>query len=52
LLGATTQEEGDVILDGQVVLKKDIFHYLGSVLKKDGHIDENVGHRIKGDWLK
>jgi hypothetical protein len=24
----TTQEEGDVRLDGQVVPKKDIFHYL------------------------
>jgi hypothetical protein len=24
----TTQEEGDVRLDGQVVSKKDIFHYL------------------------
>jgi hypothetical protein len=29
---ATTQEEGDVRLDGQVVLKKDTFHYLGSML--------------------
>jgi hypothetical protein len=29
---ATTQDDGDVRLDGQVVLKKDIFHYLGSML--------------------
>jgi hypothetical protein len=29
---ATTQEEGDVRLDGQVVLKKNTFHYLGSML--------------------
>jgi hypothetical protein len=29
---ATTQEEGDVRLDGQVVPKKDTFHYLGSTL--------------------
>jgi hypothetical protein len=29
---ATTQEEGDVRLDDQVVPKKDIFHYLGSML--------------------
>jgi hypothetical protein len=29
---ATTQEEGDVRLDGHVVLKKDTFHYLGSML--------------------
>jgi hypothetical protein len=27
---ATTQEEGDVRLDGQVVPKKDTFRYLGS----------------------
>jgi hypothetical protein len=33
---ATTQEEEDVRLDGQVVPKKDIFYYLGSMLQKDG----------------
>jgi hypothetical protein len=36
---ATTQEEGDVRLDGQVVPKKDIFHYFGSMLQKDEDID-------------
>jgi hypothetical protein len=35
---ATTQE-GDVRLDDQVVPKKDIFHYLGSMLQKDGDND-------------
>jgi hypothetical protein len=29
---ATTQEEGNVRLDDQVVPKKDIFRYLGSML--------------------
>jgi hypothetical protein len=29
---ATTQEEGDVRLDGQMLPKKDIFRYLGSML--------------------
>jgi hypothetical protein len=48
----TTQEEGDVRLDGQVVPKKDIFRYLGSMLQKDGDIDEDVSHRIKVGWLK
>jgi hypothetical protein len=43
----TTQEEGDVRLDGQVVSKKDTFHYLGSMLQKNGDIDEDVSHRIK-----
>jgi hypothetical protein len=49
---ATPLEEGDVRLDGQVVSKKDIFHYLGSMLKKNGDIDEDVSHRIKAGWLK
>jgi hypothetical protein len=49
---ATTQEEGDVRLDGQVVPKKDIFRYLGSMLQKDGDIDEDLSHRIKVGWLK
>jgi hypothetical protein len=44
---ATTQEEGDVRLDGQVVPKKDIFCYLGSMLQKNRDIDEDVSHRIK-----
>jgi hypothetical protein len=43
----TTQEEGDVRLDGQVIPKKDIFCYLGSMLQKNGDIDEDVSHRIK-----
>jgi hypothetical protein len=49
---ATTQEEGDVRLDSQVVPKKDTFHYLGSMLQKNGDIDEDVSHRIKAGWLK
>jgi hypothetical protein len=49
---ATTQEEGDVRLDGQVVPKKDTFRYLGSMLQKDGDIDEDLSHRIKVGWLK
>jgi hypothetical protein len=49
---ATTQEKGDVRLDSQVVPKKDIFRYLGSMLQKDGDIDEDVSYRIKTGWLK
>jgi hypothetical protein len=44
--------EKDVRLDGQVVLKKDTFHYLGSMLQKDEDIDEDVSYRIKVGWLK
>jgi hypothetical protein len=49
---ATTQEEGDVRLNGQVVPKKDTFRYLGSMLQKNVDIDEDVSHRIKSGWLK
>jgi hypothetical protein len=49
---ATTQEERDVRFDGQVVPKKDIFHYLRSMLQKDEYIDEDLRHRIKASWLK
>jgi hypothetical protein len=43
---------GDVSLDGQVVVQKDTFRYLGSVLQNDGDIDEDVRHRISAGWLK
>jgi hypothetical protein len=49
---ATTQEEGGVRLDGQVVPKKNIFRYLGSMLQKNWDIDEDVSHKIKVVWLK
>ncbi|KAG2662655.1 hypothetical protein PVAP13_1KG548451 [Panicum virgatum] len=49
---ATRHEGGDVSLDGQVVVQKDTFRYLGSVLQKDGDIDEDVMHRISAGWLK
>jgi hypothetical protein len=49
---ATTREEGDVRLDGQMVLKKDTFRYMGSMLQKNGDIDEDVSRRVKADWLK
>jgi hypothetical protein len=44
---ATTQEEGDVRLDGQVVSKKDTFRYLWSMLQKNGDIDEDVVIELK-----
>ncbi|KAG2618147.1 hypothetical protein PVAP13_3NG258212 [Panicum virgatum] len=49
---ATRHEGGYVSLDGQVVVQNDTFRYLGSVLQKDGDIDEDVRHRISGGWLK
>jgi hypothetical protein len=35
-----------------VLPKKDTFRYLGSLLQKNGDIDEDVSHRIKASWLK
>jgi hypothetical protein len=35
-----------------MVPKKDTFRYLGSMLQKNGDIDEDVSHRIKAGWLK
>ena len=48
----TRHEEEEVTLDGQVVPQKDTFRYLGSILHKDGDIDEDVNHRIKAGWMK
>ena len=42
--GFSTTYEGEVSLDGQVVPQKDTFRYLGSMLQKDGDINENVSH--------
>jgi hypothetical protein len=49
---ATTQDEEDARLDGQVVPKKDTFRYLKSMFYKNGDIDDDVSHRIKVGWLK
>jgi hypothetical protein len=46
---AITQEERNARLDCHVVPKKDTFRYLGSMLQKDGDIDEDVSHIIKVD---
>ena len=35
-----------------MVPQKDTFRYLGSMLQKDGDIDEHVNHRIKARWMK
>jgi hypothetical protein len=50
--GGAAQEEGDVSLEGQVVPKKDICRYLGSMLQRDRDIDADVSHRIKAGWIK
>ena len=39
-------------MEGQVVPRNDTFRYLGSILQRDGDIDEDVSHRIKTRWMK
>ena len=48
----TKREEEEVSLDGHVVPQKDTFQYLGTMLQKDGGIDEDVNNRIKAVWMK
>jgi hypothetical protein len=50
--GTTISEDGDVSLGSQVVPKKNTFRYLGSMLQRDGDIDEDVSHRIKAGRMK
>jgi hypothetical protein len=42
----TTLEEWDVILKGQVVTRKDILRYLGSMLQKDKDINGDVSRAL------
>jgi hypothetical protein len=50
--GIPGHEDGDVSLEGHVVPKKDTFRYLGSMLHRDGDINEDVNHRVKAGWMK
>jgi hypothetical protein len=50
--GITTHEEVDVSFKGQVLSRKDIFRYLGSMLQRDMDINEDVSHIIKAGWMK
>jgi hypothetical protein len=45
-------DSGDASLEGQVVLRKDTFQYLGSMLQRDEDINKDVRHRIKAVWRK
>jgi hypothetical protein len=39
-------------LEGQADHRKDTIRYLGSMLQRDGDIDDDVSHRIKVGWMK
>ncbi|XP_070055294.1 uncharacterized protein [Nicotiana tomentosiformis] len=50
--GETQGGEGEVRLDSQVIPRRGSFKYIGSIIKGDGEIDENVTHRIGAGWMK
>ena len=52
MLNCFHEEGEEVRLDGQVVPQKYTFRYLGSMLQKDGDINEDVNRRIKAGWMK
>ncbi|XP_070007282.1 uncharacterized protein [Nicotiana sylvestris] len=50
---SVTQEvDVDVRLDTHVIPRRESFKYLGSIIQKDGEIDEDVTHRIEAGWMK
>ena len=50
--GRRTVGDEAITIGGQEVPKKDHFRYLGSILRCDGEIDDDVTHRIKAGWTK
>jgi hypothetical protein len=52
VFSATTHQDGDVTLDGQLLARKESFWYLGSMLQKNGDIDEDIRRKISVGWLK
>ncbi|XP_075077065.1 uncharacterized protein LOC107820242 [Nicotiana tabacum] len=48
----TGEEDVEVRLDSQVILKRESFKYLGSIIQGDGEIDGNVTHRTGVEWMK
>ncbi|KAF3661377.1 DNA-binding protein S1FA2 [Capsicum annuum] len=48
------RRENEVVvkLEAQKVCKRDKFKYLGSVIQRNGEIDEDVSHRIGAGWMK
>ena len=41
-----------VRIEDHELLQSDYFRYLGSVISKDGEIDEDIKYMIKAGWLK
>ncbi|KAE8718525.1 Zinc finger family protein, putative isoform 1 [Hibiscus syriacus] len=50
--GNQNDEDVEVCIEGHVLPSKDCFKYLGSMIHKDGGVDDDVTHRIKAGWIK
>ncbi|KAL6559482.1 hypothetical protein OROGR_004599 [Orobanche gracilis] len=50
--GEPCEEAVEVRLADQIVPCTDKFKYLGSIIQKEGEVEDDVTHRIKAGWLK
>ncbi|XP_026377905.1 uncharacterized protein LOC113272249 [Papaver somniferum] len=48
----TGTDDGELLLDGQIVPRKESFRYLGSMIHSDGVIKEDIRHRSQLGWAK
>ncbi|XP_026428569.1 uncharacterized protein LOC113324463 [Papaver somniferum] len=48
----TGTEDGELLLDGQIVPRKESFRYLGSMIQSDGDIKEDIRHKSQEGWAK
>ncbi|XP_070016044.1 uncharacterized protein [Nicotiana sylvestris] len=48
----TEEVDVEVRLDSQVILKRESFKYLGSIIQGDEEIDEDIAHHIGVGWMK
>ena len=49
--GHIEKAETTVRMEDHEILQSDSFRYLGSIVSKDGEINEDAEHRIKTGWL-
>ncbi|KAE8708554.1 homeobox-leucine zipper protein ATHB-12-like isoform X1 [Hibiscus syriacus] len=52
MVGNENDEDVEVCIEGHILPSKDCFKYLGSIIHKDGGVDDDVTYRIKAGWLK
>lgn len=50
--GEANEEGVEVLIGDRIVPRTDKFKYLGSIIQKEGEIEDDVTHRIKAGWLR